>query len=95
MRREIHIRSYFSVPTDLAAEMRDWPEFTSGEGYSVELRSVETGETVTVRFVEKDDDGPHVTVGSEDAGPLFDRVLGRVIYALSQHSDDLMVDRYV
>ncbi len=95
MKREIHIRSYFSLPTDLAGEMRDWPEFATGEGYSVELKSADTGEAVAVKFVEKDEDGPHVVVGSENAGPLFDRVLGRVIYALSQHSDDLMVDRYV
>jgi hypothetical protein len=94
MRREIHIRSYFSLPTDLAGEMREWPEFRAGEGYSVELKSAESGEEVTVRFVEKDEDGAYVVVTSGNAGPLFDRVLGRVVYALSQHSDSLMVDRY-
>ncbi len=35
-----------------------------------------------------------VSVMSLNAGPLFDRVLGKVIYALSEHSDDLMVERY-
>ena len=95
MTREIHIRSYFSLPTDLATEMCGWREFVTGEGYSAELRSADTGELVTVRFVEGDDDGPHVAVRSIEAEPLFNRVLGRVIYALSQHSDDLMVDKYV
>ena len=75
--------------------MRGWPEFVGGEGYSVELKDVGSGEEVTVRFVEKDEDGPHVAVRSSQAGPLFDRALGQVIYALSQHSDDLVVDRYV
>ena len=95
MTREIHIRSYFSLPNDLAGEMRGWQEFVAGEGYSVDLKSAATGEAVTVRFVGEDEDGPYVAVRSSEAGPLFDRVLGRVIYALSQHSDDLMVDKYV
>jgi hypothetical protein len=94
MSRETHIRSYFSLPTDLAGEMRDWPEFVRGEGYSVELRSFDIGEEVSVRLVEKGEDSPYVAVRSSNGGPLFDRVLGRVIYALSRHSDDLMVERY-
>jgi hypothetical protein len=32
---EVHIQSYFSIETDLANEMRSWPEFTSGSGYAV------------------------------------------------------------
>jgi hypothetical protein len=63
--------------------------------YSVELKSGAPAETVNVRFVEKDASGPFVAVESDDAGQLVDRVLGRVVYALSQHSDNLMVDRYV
>jgi hypothetical protein len=94
MKREVHIRSYFSLPTDLAGEMRDWPEFVSGEAYSVDLKSRDTDEGVEVRFVEQDEDGSYVSVISAAAGALFDRVLGRVIYALSCHSDSLMVDRY-
>jgi hypothetical protein len=93
MAREIRIRSYFSLPTDLAGEMSKWPEFSSGEGYTVELK--DASETVTVKYVEWVDDNPaHIAVRSTSAGALFDRVLGRVIYALSQHSDDLMVDKY-
>jgi hypothetical protein len=61
----------------------------------VQLKSPTTGEIVAVGMVEKDEDGPFVAVASDDAGPLFDHVLGRVIYALSQHSDDLMVERHV
>jgi len=30
-KREVHIISYFSLPTDLAASMRDWPEFKGGD----------------------------------------------------------------
>jgi len=37
MKRDIHIVSYFSLPTDLAGEMRDWPEFVAGQEYSVDL----------------------------------------------------------
>jgi len=95
MRREIRIRSYFSLPTDLAGEMSDWSEFVSGQDYSAELKSPTTGEIVTVKMEQKDADGPFVTVRADDAGPLFDRVLGRVIYALSEHSDDLTVEKYI
>ena len=94
MRREIHIRSYFSLPTDLAKEMGEWPEFVNGEGYSVDLGNAATGERVTVRLSENGEDGRFVAVASEDAGALFDRVLGRVLCALSEHSDDLIVDKH-
>ena len=94
MKREIHIRSYFSLPTDLANEMSGWPEFVSGEGYSVELANSATRETVNVKLAEDAEEGRFVAVSAENAGPLFDRVLGRTIYALSQHSDDLMVDKH-
>ena len=94
MKRVVHIRSYFSLPTDLAGEMRQWPEFVVGEAYSVDLKSRDGSEAVAVRFVEQDEDGSYVSVTSTEAGPLFDRVLGKVIYALSEHSDSLMVDRY-
>src|SRR5690349_16215922 len=95
MKREIHIRSYFSLPTDLAKEMRDWTEFVAGEGYSVELKSPTSGEAVTVRFIENAADAPFVAVAADEAGPLFDRVLGRFVYALSENSDDLVVEKYV
>ena len=52
MNREVHIRSYFSLPTDLAAEMRGWPEFVSGKEYSVDLKSVASGEVVSVRYID-------------------------------------------
>jgi hypothetical protein len=52
MNQETHIISYFSLPTDLAGEMRDWPEFVTGQDYSVDLKSSDSSETVTVRFVE-------------------------------------------
>jgi hypothetical protein len=92
MKRKIHITSYFSFPTDLAAEMRDWPEFVAGQDYSVDLKNPNSGETVSVRYVEKGEEH-YVAVIGDGAGTLFDRVLGRVIYALSAHSDHLMVDK--
>jgi hypothetical protein len=89
MTKKIIIRSYFSIPTDLAAEMRDWVEFIDGENYSVNLKT-NTGEIVSVRYVEENEDC-FVIVTSENADELFDRVVGRTIYALSKHSDNLMV----
>ncbi len=94
MKRETHIISYFSLPTDLAGEMRDWPEFVSGQEYSVELKSPDSSETVSVRYVE-DGEEHYVSVSGDGAGTLFDRVLGRVIYVLAAHSDNLMIDRHV
>ena len=93
MSREVHIISYFSLPTDVAAEMGRWPEFVAGQDYSVDLKCPDTGEAVSVRFVEGGEER-YIAVKGSDSGPLFDRVLGRVIYALSEHSDNLMVDRY-
>jgi hypothetical protein len=93
MTRQIKIVSYFSIPTDLANEMRNWKEYISGEGYSVDLKNAETGEEVTVRYFEKENDFDFVIVNSNIASELFDRVVGRVICALSMHSDNLMVYR--
>ena len=90
MIKELRIQSYFSLPTDLAAEMRDWPEFVSGEGYSATLSDVATGEEVTVRYVEEEDDC-YVIIWSIVAGQLLDRVAGRVICSLISHSDTLVV----
>lgn len=89
---EIRIQSYFSLPTDLAGEMRDWSEFVSGDGYSVDLLNSATGEAVTVRLVDEGED-QCVIVRSPAPSQLFDRTLGRIIYALSAHSDNLMIDR--
>ena len=94
MTREIHIQSYFSRPTDLAGQMRNWPEFVSGAEYSVQLKNEQTGEVVEVSLVEPHDERPYVSVKSPNSGSLFDRVLGKVVYALSEHSDDLIVDRF-
>jgi hypothetical protein len=91
---EVHITSYFSLETDLAEEMRSWREFRSGSGYSVELASPDGGETVSVRLVEATaDEAAFIRVTSPAPGALFDRVLGRVTYALAAHSDNLMIDR--
>lgn len=94
MGKELCIQSYFSLPTDLAAEMRDWPEFVGGSGYDVDLRWAATGESVSVRYVDGDN-GAYVVITSKGGGSLFDRVAGRVIYALSEHTDHLLVDRHV
>lgn len=93
MTRELRIYSYFSLPADLAAEMHDWPEFVRGEDYSVELCSRATNETVTVSLCEEEERG-FVRIHSPSADSLFDRVTGKVVYALSQHSDHLLVGRY-
>jgi hypothetical protein len=91
--RKISIQSYFSLPTDLAAELGIFPEFTDGAGYDVNLRTEDRKEEVTVRFVEGEH-APHVLVRGTGDGFLFDRVVGRVIWALSAHSDNLQVDRH-
>ena len=91
---EVHIQSYFSIETDLATEMRSWPEFRSGAGYAVELASPERTEAVSVVLVERTvDEGPYVRITASASGVLFDRVLGRVTYALAAHSDNLMIHR--
>ncbi|HEU4511367.1 MAG TPA: hypothetical protein VFR78_24270 [Pyrinomonadaceae bacterium] len=90
--KRIKIVSYFSLPTDLAEEMRGWPEFVAGEGYSVDLKDTASGEEVSVRYGEEDEDG-YVMVETSNAGELFDRVLGRVVSALAAHSDNLLVSR--
>jgi hypothetical protein len=87
--REVHIYSYFSLPTDLAAAMRPWPEFVEGQGYTVALRSDYGPLAVQLH----DDDGTYVSVTGPTEGLLFERVLGKVIYELSKHSDDLTVHR--
>ena len=87
------VDSYFSLPTDLAAAMRAWPEFVAGEGYQVELQGA--GERVFVRFVPaQDDDCQHILVQGEREGRLFQAVLGQVAYALAAHSDNVTVCRW-
>ena len=88
--RQVHITSYFSEETDLAAEMHSWVEFVAGEGYKVSLAS--GAETVEVSLTEEAEQ-LYVSVRGTGTGELFDRVLGRVIYALADHSDYLLVDR--
>jgi hypothetical protein len=93
MTEQIKIVSYFSIPTDLAAEMRNWQEFVNGEGYDIDLKSDETGETVSVRYFENEGDLDFVLIKTDLPSDLYDRVVGRVICALSMHSDNLMVYR--
>lgn len=93
---EVHIISYFSTETDLAAELRSWPEFRSGAGYSVELASRDLAEAVSVHLVDSTaDEYAYVRVASTAPGPLFERVLGRVSYSLAAHSDNLMLNRVI
>lgn len=95
MSPKVEILSYFSTETDLAGEMRSWPEFVAGTGYDVELAAPDSEERVTVRYVTAGDDGSdYIEVRATVEGPLFDRVLGRVIYALAAHSDNLQVWRH-
>jgi hypothetical protein len=90
---QVRIDSYFSLPTDLAADMMNWPEFVRGKDYSVELESDD--ETVNVKLMPaEDDDRPYVLVRGEHGGRLFLAALGYVSYALAAHSDDLQVMRW-
>jgi hypothetical protein len=79
------------LPTDLAGEMKSWPEFQSGEGYSVELKDPFTGEEVSLRRVTESPD--YLEIRSNATGPLFDRAVGRAVYLLAGHSDNLMINR--
>jgi len=89
--REVHILSYFSLPTDLAASLQSWPEFQGGNEYHVDLS--DSREKVAVRLIEPNDESPYVSVAGQGSGRLFDQVLGFVIHSLAAHSDNLMVDR--
>lgn len=90
----LRIDSYFSLPTDLASEMRSWPEFVEGIEYSVDLKDALTAEEVSVRLFEgTENDLPHIQIRSNRNGLLFERVVGCVVFALSAHTDNLMVGR--
>ena len=89
----LRIGSYFSIETDLAGEMRSWPEFVSGSDYDVDLRDSSTAESVTVRYIESGEEA-HVHIAGSGEGSLFDRVAGRVVHAMSAHSDSLVIDRH-
>jgi len=79
MSPQVEILSYFSLETDLAGQMKSSPEFVSGAGYEVELEG-SGDERVSVRYVEgEDDSSDRVEVTGTTEGPLFDRVIGRVI----------------
>jgi hypothetical protein len=80
------------MSTDLATEMREWPEFVAGDGYSVDLKDDATSEAVSVRFEVEEDS--YIKVSALSSGQLYDRVVGRVVHALSAHSDYLMVGRH-
>ncbi len=89
MKKRLHIRTYDSIPTDLAGEMRGWPEFVSGEGYTVHLRDPASGATASVVRTDPANDLPTVIVEGTHRSSVLDRALGRVIQALSEHSDNL------
>ena len=91
MTNQIKIVSYFSEPTDLAGELRNWKEFVSGAGYTVMLTNSDTGEIVTIRYVESENEPDYVEINSNSGNELFDRAAGRVIRALAMNSDNLMV----
>lgn len=92
MKKIVRVDSYFSLPTDLAAEFRSWPEFVSGSGYQVQMES-SSGESVFIRYQETET-AQLMTVESAGNGDLFERVLGRALYALSAHSDTVCIHRH-
>ena len=71
--RDVRVDSYFSLPTDLAAELGGWPEFVSGREYGADLRS---GDELVSLSLEQDEGKPFVRVRGSGDGPLFYRVLG-------------------
>ena len=88
--RTARIDSYFSLPTDLANEMREWSSYVSGSGYDVLLRSEQ--ETVDIRFVPaSSEDAQHVVVSGNGTGELFSQALGAAVYALAAQSDNVNV----
>jgi hypothetical protein len=91
MKKLLHIRTYDSIPTDLAGEMRSWREFVTVDSHAIHLRDERNGEEVSVCMCDTSDDLPTVIVEGSSQGPLLDRVLGRTIQALSEHSDNLTV----
>jgi hypothetical protein len=86
--RAVNIDSYFSLPTDLASEMKSWSEFVSGSGsgYDVVLK---TDSEDVLTSLEHDEGRPFVLVSGKGDGPLYFRVLGLTLYALAGHSDDV------
>ena len=90
---EITVRSYLSFPTDLAGEMREWPEFITGEGYYVDLQDESTGGKITVRYNERQNDARVIITGPASSR-LYDQVVGRVVCAMALNSDELMVGRH-
>jgi len=90
----MRIYSYFSLPTDIAEAMRDWPEFVSGEEYSVELKDGTTGEQVTIQLMdaEEAETQPYVLIQSNQFGTLYEKAVGRAIIELLPHTDNLMID---
>ena len=91
--RIARIDSYFSLPTDLASEMKDWNSYVSGSEYAVSLRTAD--ETVDIRLVPaQNDDTQHVVVHGTGDGLLFSHALGAAIYALTAHSDNVSVCRW-
>jgi hypothetical protein len=91
MRVQVHIRTYDTIPTDLAGEMQKWQEFVRGQGYTVHLRDDNVGDEVSVHMKDTPDDFPTVIVEGASRTVLLDRTVGRVVQALAEHSDNLMV----
>ena len=89
--RDVRLDSYFSLPTDLAGELGTWPEFVSGSEYEADMRSGD--ESVSIRL-EHEEGNPFVRVRGFGDGPLFHRVLGTVIHAMSAHSDSVWLTRW-
>lgn len=84
--RAVRIDSYFSLPTDLAAEMRQWPEFVAGQGYETNLR---TAAEEVATSLQTDEGQSYLLVQGHGEGTLFYRVLGQCVYALAGDSDDV------
>ena len=93
---EVHIRSYFSLETNLAKEFSCWSEFVEGDGYNVLLRS-QDGEEVSTKFISKtenENEEQYVIIKGNQYDLLFQRVLGHATYFLAQHSDNLLIHEW-
>lgn len=89
---EAQVLSYFSRPTDLAADLRGWSAFRGGTGYAVDLR--EGADWVRMRrLVDEDEDTAYLVLIGDGDPVFFERVLQAVAHALSHDSDHVGVER--
>ncbi|MBS1798090.1 MAG: hypothetical protein JSS81_30010 [Acidobacteria bacterium] len=81
MKHELVIHSRYAERADLAAAMRDWPEFVAGAGPDVELADRATGEMVAIRYGDGWEND-YLSITTDAPGALFDRAIGGAVRVL-------------